>query len=81
MHPKSGDILVSRSSGNVEHQIGVVPGPPHESAPTHDRAVNKACELARERGVDAWLTEDLIHFLRLASYRASRTDQQPQRHG
>jgi hypothetical protein len=71
MHPQSGDILVSRSSGNVEHQIGVVPDAPLVSCPTHDRAVTKACALAQERGVDAWLTEESIHFLRLASYRTT----------
>jgi hypothetical protein len=77
MHPQPGDILVSRSSGNVEHQIGVVPDPPHESLPSHDRAVRKACEMAEARHVDAWLTEDLIHFLRLATFRPERAREQP----
>ena len=71
MHPQTGDILVSRSSGNIEHQVSIVPDAPFESCPTHTCAVDKASALARERGVDAWLTEDLIHFMRLASYRAS----------
>jgi hypothetical protein len=69
MHPQEGDILVSRSSGNVEHQVGIVPGPPHESCATHDQAVERACALAKERDVDAWLTEDLTHFLRIATFR------------
>ena len=69
MYPQPGDILVSRSSGNVEHQVGVVPDPPQESCPTHDQAVQKACSLAEERNVDAWLTEDLTHFLRIATFR------------
>ena len=73
MHPQTGDILVSRSSGNIEHQISVVPDAPLESCPTHTCAVDKASALARERRVDAWLTEDLIHFMRLASFRAGQT--------
>jgi hypothetical protein len=78
MHPQPGDILVSRSSGNVEHQISVVPQLPQESCPTHASAVGKASALARERGVDAWLTEDLIHFMRLASYRTEPAQQERQ---
>jgi hypothetical protein len=72
MHPQPGDVLVSRSSGNVEHQISVVPDPPRETCPTHTCAVDRANTLARERGVDAWLTEDLIHFMRLVSCRTDR---------
>jgi hypothetical protein len=37
--------------------------------PTHDAAVATACELARRDHVDAWLTEDHTHYLKIASHR------------
>jgi hypothetical protein len=71
MWPKPGDVLVSNARATVEHDICVVPAPAHIVCPNHDTAVKRAHELARERQVDLWLTEDQTHFLRLASYRAA----------
>ncbi len=69
MRPQHGDILVSRSSGSVAHRVVVVPDEQQASFDSHDRAVDCARTLAAERHVDAWLTEDLIHFVLLASNR------------
>lgn len=68
--PRHGDVLVSNPTATVEHVIGIVPNAPHESRPTHDTAVDRARELAKELGVDAWLTEDHTHFMRIATNRA-----------
>ena len=70
MIPQTGDVLVSKSSARVEHDVSIVPAEPVLVCPTHDTAVEKARELARDRRVDAWLTEDHVHFLKLATYRA-----------
>jgi hypothetical protein len=67
--PADGDILVSNPTATLEHEIAIVPAPPHMVCATHDEAVTWAKRLARERQVDAWLTEDLTHFLRIGSYR------------
>jgi hypothetical protein len=67
--PQTGDVLVSNTRATVEHVICIVPQPPQLSFPTHDQAVNRARELAARLGVDAWLTEDQTHFLKIASYR------------
>jgi hypothetical protein len=71
MIPKDGDILVSNPTATVEHEISIVPKQPEVMCPNHDSAVRKACELASERQVDAWLTEDHTHFLKIASHRAA----------
>ena len=67
--PQDGDILVSNPTATVEHDIAIVPHPPHITCPNHDRGVAEARQLAEELKVDAWLTEDNCHFLRIAAYR------------
>jgi hypothetical protein len=67
--PQDGDVLVSNPTATVEYEICIVPRPPHITCPTHDRAVAEGCRLAAELGVDAWLTEDHTHFLRIGTYR------------
>jgi len=67
--PRDGDVVVSKPTAKVEHEIAIVPASPHIVCATHDEAVARANQMARERHVDAWLTEDLRHFLRVASYR------------
>jgi hypothetical protein len=69
MVPKTGDVLVSNPSATVEHDVCIVPNRPHLTCPNHDSAVSAGVALAKELRVDAWLTEDRIHFLRLATYR------------
>lgn len=71
MVPGQGDVLVSNPTATIEHEISIVPEQPHIVCPTHDTAVAKACELAEALQVDAWLTEDHTHFMRIASCRAA----------
>jgi hypothetical protein len=66
---KSGDVLVSHSTAVREHQISVIPDPPHAMSPTHDAAVSDARSAAEAMGVDAWLTEDQTHAVKIASHR------------
>ena len=66
---QSGDVLVSRSTAVVEHEISIVPNPPHATASTHDAAVSDGCTEAAALGVDAWLTEDQTHVVKIASHR------------
>jgi hypothetical protein len=67
--PQDGDVLVSNPTATVEHEICIVPRPPHMTCATHDRAVAEGRRLAQELNVDAWLTEDHSHFLRIGTYR------------
>ena len=67
---KPGDVLVSHPTAVREHQISVVPNAPHAMSPTHDAAVRDGCSEADARGVDAWLTEDHTHVVKIASNRA-----------
>jgi hypothetical protein len=71
MTPQNGDVLVSNPTATIAHDVSIVPAAPAIVCPNHDTAVAKACELAKERGVDAWLTEDHTHFLKIASYRTT----------
>ena len=67
--PQDGDVLVSNPTATVEHEICVVPHPPHITCANHDRAVAEGRQLAEQLKVDAWLTEDNYHFLRIATFR------------
>ncbi len=67
---KPGDVLVSHPTAVREHEISVVPDPPHAMSPTHDAAVSDGRSEADARGVDAWLTEDQTHVVKIASHRA-----------
>jgi len=67
--PRDGDALVSNPTATVEHLICIVPRPPHITCPNHDSAVAKGRELAEQLKVDAWLTEDHSHFLRIVTFR------------
>jgi len=66
---QSGDVLVSHPTAVREHQISIVPDPPHARSPTHDAAVSDARSEADAIGVDAWLTEDQTHVVKIASNR------------
>jgi hypothetical protein len=66
---KPGDILVSHSTAVREHEISVVPNAPHATSPTHDAAVSDGRSEAGATGVDAWLTEDHTHVVKIASHR------------
>jgi hypothetical protein len=67
---KAGDVLVSHSTAVREHEISVVPNAPHAMSPTHDEAVRDGRLEADVLGVDAWLTEDHTHVVKIASHRA-----------
>ena len=66
---KSGDVLVSHSTAVREHEISVIPSAPHATSPTHDAAISDGRSEADARGVDAWLTEDHTHVVKIASHR------------
>jgi hypothetical protein len=67
---KPGDVLVSHPTAVREHEISVVPNAPHATSPTHDAAVSDGRSEADARGVDAWLTEDHTHVVKIGSHRA-----------
>jgi hypothetical protein len=67
---KPGDVLVSHPTALREHQISVVPNAPHAMSPTHDTAISDACSEADAKNVDAWLTEDQTHVVKIGSHRA-----------
>jgi hypothetical protein len=66
---KSGDILVSHPTAVREHEISVIPKAPHAVSPTHDAAVSDGRSEADAMGVDAWLTEDQTHVVKIVSNR------------
>jgi hypothetical protein len=66
---QSGDVLVSHPTAVREHQISIVPDEPHATSPTHDAAISQASAEADAKGVDAWLTEDQTHVVKIASHR------------
>ena len=67
---KPGDVLVSHSTAVREHEISVIPDAAHATSPTHDAAVSDGRAEAEAMGVDAWLTEDHTHVVKIASNRA-----------
>ena len=66
---QSGDVLVSHPTAVLEHEISIVPNAPHATSPTHDAAVRTGGSEADAMGVDAWLTEDQTHVVKIASNR------------
>jgi hypothetical protein len=69
LNVQSGDVLVSRATAVREHEISIVPNTPHAISPTHDAAVSDGRSEADAIGVDAWLTEDQTHVVKIASNR------------
>ena len=65
-----GDVLVSHPTAVREHDISIVSNAPHAMSPTHDAAVSDGRSEADAKGVDAWLTEDQTHVVKIASHRA-----------
>ena len=66
---KAGDVLVSHPTAVREHEISVIPDAPHAMSPTHDAAVSDGCSEAAAMRVDAWVTEDKTHVVKIASRR------------
>lgn len=71
---QSGDVLVSHSTAVRQHEISIVPNAPHASSPTHDTGVSDGRSEADAIGVDAWLTEDQTHVVKIASNRTRMPD-------
>ena len=69
MAPKLGDVLVSNQTATVQYDVGIVGGPVASTTAHYTAAVSLANTLAAQHRVDAWLTEDHIHFLQIASCR------------
>ena len=69
---QSGDLLVTHPTAVREHEISIVPNAPHAISPTHDVAVADARSEADAIGVDAWLTEDHTHVVKIASHRPDK---------
>src|SRR4029079_11327302 len=67
----AGCVRVSHPTAVREHEIRVFPDAPHAVSPTHDEAVNAGRSEADALGVDAWLTEDHTHVVKIASHRPS----------
>jgi hypothetical protein len=53
-----------------EHEISAIPNAPHARSPTHNAAVGDRRSEADARGVDAWLTQEQTHVVKIASHRA-----------
>jgi hypothetical protein len=69
MKPQNGDILVSNPTATVAYDLTTVGETASVACANHTAAVAQAKELARLRRVDAWLTEDHTHFLKIAAGR------------
>jgi hypothetical protein len=67
--PQDGDVLVARACATGQYSVAVVPECPHLRYERRSRAMEGARLLAHDRAVDAWLSEDLIHFVPLARFR------------
>jgi hypothetical protein len=68
---QAGDVLVSHPTAVREHEISIVPNAPHTMSPTHDAALVDGRAEAQALGVDAWLSEDQTHVVKIASHRGS----------
>lgn len=64
-----GDVLITHPTAVREHEISIVPNAPHAISPTRDAAMTDALSEADAMGVDAWLTEDQTHVVKIASHR------------
>lgn len=73
MWPRDGDVLVSKEPARVEREVRIWPETGGLVCPNHDSAVTRAHEMAKQRQVDAWLTEDHVHFMKIASHRPDGT--------
>lgn len=69
---QSDDVVMSTATATTEHRVSVGANPTGPVCRNHDAAVIMAKELARVLQVDAWLTEDHTHFLKIASHRPLR---------
>ena len=68
---KPGDVLVSNLTATVEYDVSIVGGAVDSAGVHYAAAVARARTLAATRRVDAWLTEDHIHFLKITPCRGA----------
>ena len=66
MTPQPGDVLVSNPTATMEYVVSIVGGQVDITGAHYAAAVVRARGLAAERRVDAWVTGDRVHFLRIA---------------
>lgn len=66
MTPQAGDVLVSNLTATVEYDVSIIGGPVVFTGVHYAVAVAQAQQLAAARRIDAWLTEDHTHFLKIA---------------
>jgi hypothetical protein len=71
--PEPGDLLVSRATATREFLVTIVPTSEIVLRGIANTAVTTGLDLAQQLGVDLWLTEDHVHFLRLATFRSPRS--------
>lgn len=71
--PQVGDVLISKPTAVVEHDVSIVPTSTSVLRARYDLAITEGQKLAEQLSVDLWLTEDHTHFLQLAGHRARQT--------
>ena len=67
--PRDGDVVISKLSARVEHQVSIAPTQLAFVCRTEASAIADGVQLARERQVDAWLTRDHRHYVKIESHR------------
>ena len=77
MFPLDGDVLVSHPSATVAHEVSIVPAAPDVVYINYKFAIARAHELARDRQVDAWVTADHTHFMKIAAFRRNVLSPRP----
>jgi hypothetical protein len=77
--PQMGDVLVSKPTASRDHDVSVIPDAESVIQGPHDPAIASGRELAQRLGVHLWLTEEHIHFLRLATHRDNNGHHTPLR--
>ena len=67
--PQDGDVLITRRTAAVMYDVVIMPDDKCVTRARHDLAITVGRETAQQLRVDLWITEDHIHFWRLAAYR------------
>jgi len=75
--PRSGDVLVSKVTARVEYEVTDGTARLVSAHPNQASGMARAVELAKERKVDAWLTQDHIHFVKISSQRVESQGPSP----
>ena len=70
--PQVGDVLISKPTAIVEHDVSIVATSTSVLRARYDLAITEGQKLAEQLSVDLWLTEDHTHFRRLAGHRGGQ---------